>query len=180
MSIRSITHSKVRTIAALALGAGVLVGGSSLPAQAAPAAPAAVKACANADLSLSYRAGDAGAGHRYGKVILTNVSGHACRTGGYGGLSYVGGGNGTQIGAAATRTPGKVRSLVVRPGGRLISEVDEMVAQNYTRKTCRPAKVDGFRIYAPNQTKSQYVAHPTTGCRNGTVHLIAHRAFARP
>src|SRR5690349_9860193 len=83
-------------------------------------ATVAVRSCTNADRTASYRATDAGAGHRYGRLILTDASSSRCRTGGYGGLSYVGDGAGTQIGHAATRDPGTVRSYVVRPGQRLV------------------------------------------------------------
>ena len=53
-----------------------------------------------------------------------------------------GDGDGTQIGAAVTRDPGKVRSFVVRPGQRLVSGVDAVVAANYPVKRCHPAHVD--------------------------------------
>jgi hypothetical protein len=143
-------------------------------------ASGSVRSCTNADLTASYRATDAGAGHRYGKLILTNTSSTRCRTGGYGGLSYVGNGDGTQIGAAATRDAGTVRSFVVRPDQRLVSRVDAVVAANYSAKRCRPAHVDGFRVYVPNATKSQYVAHPTRGCENPKIHLLSHGPLHRP
>ena len=139
-----------------------------------------VRACTNADLTASYRATDAGVGHRYGRLVLTNTSDTSCRTGGYGGLSYVGDGDGTQIGAAATRDPGTVTSYVVRPGKRVVSDVDAVVAQNYPVKRCRPAQVDGFRVYVPNATESQYVAHATRGCKNPRIHLLSHGPFHRP
>jgi hypothetical protein len=158
----------------LALGTMVV------PVSTADAREAAAPQCVNADLHARYRATDAGMSHRYGRIILRNVSDHACRTGGYGGLSYVGGGNGTQIGAAADRTPSKVRTIVLQPGQRVVSAVSETVADVYPRRECRPAHVDGFRVYIPNETKSQYVKHPTTGCRSHKIHLISHKAYRRP
>ena len=141
---------------------------------------AETRQCGNADLSARYRRTDAGAGHRYGRIVLTNVSDTACRTGGYGGLSYVGHGDGTQIGAAADREPSPVRNIVLRPGERVRSDVSETVAQNYPKKRCRPVPVDGFRVYVPNATRSQFIEHPTTGCANPRVHLLSHRAYRRP
>jgi hypothetical protein len=148
------------------------------PATQAAATTAAVPGCRNVDLHARYRATDNAAGHRYGKIVLVNVSGHACRTGGFGGLSYVGYGNGTQVGAPATRQ-GTATSFVLRPGQRAVSRVDETVAQNYPRATCRPHPVDGFRVYVPNATRSQFIAHRTTGCRNPAVHLISHTAYRK-
>ena len=170
------TRSSVRAAAAGLLA--VLLGALLAPVGAG--ATVAVRSCTNADLTASYRATDAGAGHRFGRLILTNTSSSRCRTGGYGGLSYVGDGDGTQIGHAATRDPGTVRSYVVRPGQRLVSDVDALVAANYSVKRCRPAHVDGFRVYVPNSTTSQYVVHATRGCRNARIHLLSHGPLHRP
>jgi hypothetical protein len=69
---------------------------------------------------------------------------------------------------------------VVRPGQKVVSGVRETSAEPFPRHRCRPAHVDGFRVYLPDETRSQYVAHPTTGCRNAHVHLLSHRAYRRP
>lgn len=157
--------------AALALAAtGTVVG----PAAAAHAQPGE---CTNAELVASYHSRDAGAGHRYGVVALRNVSDTTCFVQGYGGLSYVGHGNGTQVGAAADRDRGRAPAVVLDPGERAVSRVDETVARNYPRRACSPVHVDGFRVYVPDSTASQYVAHPTTGCARSTVHLIGHQPY---
>jgi len=158
--------------------AGLVLAGLVVPSGAGQATT--VPACTNAELRASYHRTDAGMSHRYGRIVLKNVSDHACRTGGYGGLSYVGDGNGTQIGAAADRVPGRVRTIVVRPGQRVVSAVSATVASVYPRRECRRAHVDGFRVYIPNETRSQYIEHPTTGCRNDQVHLLSHKAYRRP
>lgn len=162
----------------LVLAAVVLLVGGLLVTPQAQAQ--SIGQCTNAELKASYRSSGAGLSHHYGRIVLRNVSGHACRTGGYGGVSYVGHGDGTQIGAAAERTRSRVRTLVVRPGQRVVSALDETSVAPYPRHRCRPAHVDGFRIYLPNATRSQYVVHPTTGCRNHRVHLLAHKAYRRP
>ncbi len=166
-----------RFVAAVALTVGLAVGpGSGMAVQATTGVPA----CTNDDLAVSYRHTDDATGHRFGVIRIKNVSDHACRTGGYGGVSYVGNGDGTQIGAAADREPGTVRHLVVQPGRRLVSPISETVAGNYPRHQCRPAHVDGFRVYVPDATESQYVVHPTRGCRNAKIHLLTHRPYRRP
>ena len=160
--------------AGLALAAGGLV--STLPAAAS-----GTPQCTNADLAASYRHSDDGAGHHYGLIVLRNTSGHACHTGGYGGVSYVGDGIGTQIGAPAVRTDsGAVATYVLSPGQRLRSPLDEVSAFNFSKQRCRRAHVDGFRVYVPNATRSQYVPHPTTGCRNHHVKLLFQKPLRRP
>jgi hypothetical protein len=157
-------------------GLGLALAGLLAPAPASASTPA----CTNADLTASYHRHDAGMGHTYGWIALRNTSGHACHTGGYGGISYVGDGNGTQIGAPAVRESGRVATYVLLPGQRLRSPIDEVTALNFPRSTCRPHHVDGFRIYVPNSTHSQYVARPTTGCLNHHVKLIFQKPYRRP
>ena len=89
----------------------------------------------------------------------------------------MGGGDGTQVGAAADREEATAHRVVLAPGERALSRVTETVAQNYPRRRCHPVHVDGFRVYAPDTTRSSFVAHPTTGCRNDAVHLLSHRPF---
>lgn len=159
------------TTAALAIAATGTLVGTATPAHAQPGE------CGNSDVRASYQARDAGAGHRYGVIRLTNVTDTTCSVRGYGGLSYVGHGDGTQIGAAADRDAGRVRTVVLDPGESVVSRVDETVAANYPRGTCRPTKVDGFRVYVPDSRVSQYVAHRTTGCANSNIHTLGHQPF---
>jgi hypothetical protein len=139
-----------------------------------------VPECTNAELVASYHSTGAATSHRYGRIVLENRSDHACTTRGFGGLSYVGGGDGTQVGAAADRTPSRKPTLVVHPDEKVVSAVAATTTAAYSRRRCRPAHVDGFRVYLPDETRSQYVPHPTTGCRNPDIHMLAHRAYRRP
>ncbi|GAA1927830.1 DUF4232 domain-containing protein [Nocardioides hwasunensis] len=182
---RSLWHRSLWSMLALcgfALAASLHLNGAP-PAQAAavsaPSSSSAVPECRSADLRADYRARDAATGHRFGVIRLRNVSDRTCVVQGYGGLSYVGGGDGTQVGAAADRDPGQARRVVLQPGERARSEISETVAQNYPRARCRPTPVDGFRVYVPDSTRSQFVARPTTGCRNDAVHLLSHKPFHR-
>lgn len=181
----------VRFLAAGVTAAGLTAAAATsllAPAQAAPAgggaasaasAVAAVPACSNDDVTASYRVTDAGMSHVYGRLVLTNISAGACSIHGYGGLSYVGHGDGTQIGAAADRTPGKIRTVVLASGEKAVSLVEETSTGPYPRRKCRPTKVDGFRVYVPGATAAQFLEHRTTGCRNGAVHLLAHQPYRR-
>jgi hypothetical protein len=133
--------------------------------------------CTNANLTAKYKASDAATSHYYGRIILRNTSDHTCWVRGYGGLSYVGHGNGTQIGAAADRIPSRKPRTVLEPGEKVRSRVVETSYAPYPKKECRPTKVDGFRVYIPDETRSQFIPHETTGCANPEVHLLAHKAY---
>ncbi|UFN43669.1 DUF4232 domain-containing protein [Nocardioides okcheonensis] len=133
--------------------------------------------CRASQLDADYRARDAAAGHRYGVVRLRNVGDRACVVQGYGGLSYVGGGDGAEVGAPADREPATAHRVVLAPGERALSRVSETVAGNYPRSRCHPVPVDGFRVYAPDATRAFFVEHATTGCAADAVHLLSHRPF---
>ena len=135
-------RTSMTRISALVIAALAATGVAVVPA-ATTAVAASLPACHAADVALHYRATDSGAGHRYGRIVMKNTSTHACTSGGFGGLSYVGDGDGTQIGAAADRE-GTWHAFTLQPGQRAYSPVDEVVAQNYPKATCRPAAVDGF------------------------------------
>jgi hypothetical protein len=147
------------------------------PAAAPDRALATVPQCTNDDLTASYRGGDAAMSHVYGRIVLRNTSDEACWVRGYGGLSYVGGGDGTQVGAAADRFGTRKPRTVLEPGDKVRSRVVETSAAPYPKKKCKPRDVDGFRVYVPDETRSQFVAHPTTGCANPEVHLLRHKAY---
>ena len=115
--------------------------------------------------------------HVYGRIVLRNTSDEACFVKGYGGLSYVGEGNGTQIGAPADRTPTATPKTVLEPGDKVASAIWRRRSRRTRGEECRPTKVDGFRVYVPDETRSIFIEHKTTGCANPKVHLLAHKAY---
>jgi hypothetical protein len=159
--------------------AGSVLGGVMMlaPSGSAATGQAGVAECTNANLTAKYKGGDAAMSHVYGRIILRNTSDETCWVKGYGGLSYVGGGNGSQVGAPADRTPSNSPKVTLAPGDKVRSAVAETSYSPYPRKECRPTKVDGFRVYVPDETHSQFIKHPTTGCANPKVHLLQHKAY---
>ena len=83
-----VTRFVSRRILAGSAAAVIAVGAALVPSAAAQAA--GPPRCHNADLHATFHHTDSGASHRFGRIVLKNVSHHSCRTGGYGGVSYVG------------------------------------------------------------------------------------------
>jgi hypothetical protein len=160
-------------VAAIAIG-GVMM---TAPRGDAAAGTRATAECTNAQVTASYKGGDAAMSHVYGRIVLRNTSDVSCWIRGYGGLSYVGGGNGQQVGAAADRTPSAQPKVVLAPGDKVRSAVVETSTGPYSKKECQPTPVDGFRVYLPDETRSQFIAHETTGCANDAIHLLTHKAY---
>jgi uncharacterized protein DUF4232 len=159
--------------------AGAVAGGVMLTAPSGNAASGAraTAECTNAEVTATYHGADAAMSHVYGRIVLRNTSEASCWVRGYGGLSYVGGGDGRQVGAAADRTPGATPKVVLAPGDKARSLVVETSTGPYPKRKCRPTPVDGFRVYLPDQTASQFIEHETTGCANSSIHLLSHTAY---
>jgi len=166
--------SGVTTVVAAVVAGGVMM---LAPSGAAATGARAVPECTKPDLSAKYKGGDAATSHVFGRIILHNISAKPCFVQGYGGLSYVGGGNGTQVGAPADRTPSNTPKTVLQPGDKVRSAVSETSTAPYPKNICRPTKVDGFRVYVPDETHAFFIPHPTTGCANPKVHLLEHKAY---
>jgi len=132
-------------------------------------------ACTVDDLSVTVRPAEGGgaAGSQYTEILLTNTADQPCTTGGFGGVSYVGGGSGTQVGAPAKRAKkNEVETFTLRPGQSAVQVLREVRAENYDDAECEPQPVDGLRIYPPNETRSLYAEHATTGCADDGVDLL--------
>jgi hypothetical protein len=116
----------------------------------AAASSRAVPRCGTADLTVSLKQAGAAAGTAYYRIVFRNHTGHACSLTGYPGVSYVAGTAGRQVGPAASRDPGHIRTVVI-PSGRtahaLLREADTL---NYSKSTCQPRHVRGLRVYPPN------------------------------
>ena len=160
-------------VAAIAIGAVMMTAPHSEAATGGRVTPE----CTNAELIASYQGNDAAMSHVYGRIVLRNTSETTCWIRGYGGLSYVGGGDGKQVGAAADRTPSNKPKVVLAPGDKVRSAVVETSSGPYPKKQCQPTPVDGFRVYLPDETRSQFIEHQTTGCANDEIHLLAHKAY---
>jgi hypothetical protein len=148
------------------------------PTPAAPAAggattttkarTAASNECKANDLRLAVGASDGSAGHVYAQLTFTNISSSNCVMQGWPGVSYVTGDNGTQVGSPAARDGSKGSELTLTPGGVSSATVEMTDVGVFNGSACQPTPVRGFRVYAPDDTASLYVARPTTGCMGAT------------
>ena len=166
------TKSILTIICTAALAAATLV--------ATPAtAQATVPHCSTSALAASLVNLQGTAGSRIGDLRLTNISRGTCWTRGYPGVSYVGFGNGTQIGRAATWDAGAVRTISLAPRQHADAPVRMVDVQNYPASVCRPTAVDGLRVYVPGSRLAKFIPFHTTGCRSTAVSTIFVRPLAR-
>ncbi len=139
-----------------------------------PATDTTGRRCLAAALRPATQKSGVAAGSVYLTIGLTNIGTTTCTLFGYPGVSIVGHGNGTQIGAAAQRDTTKKPSTVTLAVGHSTTFV-LVVAQaaNYPPADCSTVMADGFRIYPPGSTDAVYLADKgVTGCAKSTAKLL--------
>jgi Protein of unknown function (DUF4232) len=150
---------------------------SAVTPSASPATSAAAATCHTSGLRIRFADDEGGgaAGSVYGTITFTNTAKLTCSLRGFPGVSYVGKGNGTQIGAAADHDNDTVSRVTLAPGKKAVATLRRTNAGNYASE-CHKKKVDGLRIYPPASTTSAFVKFPSTGCSNKKVHLLSVNA----
>lgn len=158
--------------------------GSSSPRPTATSTSQPVQGqCATSDLSGSIGPGGGGAaGSVEVTLVLTNNGSSQCSLQGWPGVSFVGDGNGTQLGNAADFDRNSPHDTVVlQPGGTAQAALKIVQAMNYPEADCKPQKADGFRVYPPGSTDSLFIKDSSvTACTTTTVTLLTVRALVAP
>jgi hypothetical protein len=135
--------------------------------------------CLTSQLTVTLGPGaGGGAGHEYPNLVLTNKGGTPCTVVGYPGVSFVGNGNGTQLGAAATREAAgiPITTLTLAAGASAHSQLNITAAGNYDPTACKPKVADGLRVYPPDETHSIFVASTAyTACQSASIVVIQVR-----
>ncbi|ROQ37164.1 uncharacterized protein DUF4232 [Frondihabitans sp. PhB188] len=150
---------------------------SATPTKTTPAGGGGttVSSCTSSNLAASIAEGDGGAAGTIGiTLVLTNKGSASCTLQGWPGVSLVGGGTGTQIGAAAKfdrTTPHGTVTLA--SGSTAKADLRYLQAGNFDRAKCKPTATDGFRVYPPGQKASVFAAYKgVTGCKSTSVQLL--------
>jgi hypothetical protein len=129
-------------------------------------APNSNELCGAGDVKLTLGEGDAAAGSAYHPLLITNTKADPCTVQGFPGVSYVAGDDGHQVGAAAYRSGTKGDPVQLAPGQTAAAVIQFVNVHNYPDDICRPTPVRGLRIYLPQETDSNFVPMPGTGCAN--------------
>ena len=134
----------------------------------------AVATCSVNDLSVTLGTFDGAAGSEYVPIKFTNTSSTPCELHGFPGVSFVGKGNGTQLGAAADWDTSKaIVQNTLQPNAVVVANLKIALAANYDSSECQPLAADGLRVYPPHSTESAFVQTSNlTACQNNSVHLL--------
>jgi hypothetical protein len=94
-------------------------------------------------------------------------------------VSFVGDGNGTQIGAPAKLDrSGANPTVTLAPGQTASAPLRIVQAANLEPGNCTTRQPDGFRVYPPGSKQSLFIASTAyTACRQQSAELLSVRAF---
>jgi len=151
---------------------------TAAPADGGTASGAGTCTVASLAGSITY-GGGGGAGSQYRNLALRNTGKASCTLQGWPGVSFVGGGDGQQIGAAATLERNSPHPTVtLAPGATAYAALRIVQAVNYEPGTCTEETPDGYRVYPPGSKQALFV--PWTddkACTETSLHLLSVRAF---
>jgi hypothetical protein len=178
-SRRSVRRAAIGLTAAVALGTGSAVWATS--SASAAQASAAVPGCTAGDLAVwvNLQEAQGAAGTFYYPLEFTNISGHACATGAYPGVSATGA-NGQQLGDAAARNtiyPGRV--VTIPAGGTahaLLSYGDVEVSTS----GCKPETAQQLKVYPPRSYTAIGTFFDLPGCTVGGSHVYLRVSVIEP
>ncbi|GMA29194.1 hypothetical protein GCM10025874_24470 [Arenivirga flava] len=94
------------------------------------------------------------------RLVLVNEGAASCSLQGWPGVSFVGGGDGTQLGEPATQDrSGRYgdATVVLEPGGSAYAPLMVEQALNYSNADCQSRDADGFRVYPPGDEGSLFI-----------------------
>lgn len=166
--------------AAVVLGIGSAAWATA-SASAAPAAPAAtVPRCTAADLAVwvNEEAAQGAAGTAYYPLEFTNTSGHACRTGGYPGVSATDA-SGRQLGNPAARDPVFAGHTVVIPAGGTAHALLGYGDVEVSTSGCKPKAAAQLKVYPPNSLTAIDAFFSRPACTVGG-HVYLRVAVVQP
>ncbi|WP_242089855.1 DUF4232 domain-containing protein [Curtobacterium sp. DN_7.5] len=136
--------------------------------------------CATSALAVGEEPGSGGAaGSTVFHITLENTGSTTCTLQGWPGVSFVGGGTGKQIGAAATLDRSAPHPTVtLKPGQVAVAPLKVGQAGNYSTADCSPVTPDGFRVYPPGSKTSLFLKDSGhQACRAADAPLLSVQAF---
>ena len=149
------------------VGAGGIIAGAPAIAARRPASPPRRCTLAQLDVGATVPSGAGAAGSTALLLTFRDTADVACVLDGFPGVSFVGGGDGTQLGVSARRT-GAAQTVTLEPGRTTTALVRVADAGSYPETSCDPTAADGLRVYPPGSTEAAFVRYPTKACRGST------------
>ena len=132
--------------------------------------PLEPQTCTTDNSSVALGEPDGAAGSTFIPLIFTNTGSEPCTLEGFPTVAFVGGGDGTQIGAAATddTATSPVEVITVDPGTSAEATLKITTAGN----VCEPVDVDGLRVTPPGSGDAFFIEETAYDACAGDVSIM--------
>lgn len=144
----------------------------SPPASPAPAPTPGT--CPTSGLSIGVANQQGAAGSVIMDLTFTNKGSSDCQLYGFPGVSLVGTGDGSQLGAPATREEVPAETVELTPGATATAALRIARAENFDESSCGLVPADGLRIYPPGDREAAFVElEGISGCASESTELLS-------
>lgn len=130
--------------------------------------------CPTSGLTIGVSNQQGAAGSMLMDLTFTNSGSSDCELYGFPGVSLVGTGDGSQLGAPATREDVPAETVELRPGDTATAALRITRAENFEEGSCGLVPADGLRIYPPGDTEAAFVELDSiSGCGSENMELLS-------
>ena len=146
------------------------------PTQTETPPPLQPQTCTTDNSSVALGEPDGAAGSTFIPLIFTNTGSEPCTLEGFPTVEFVGDGDGTQIGDAATQdtATSPVELITLDPGTSAEATLKITTAGN----VCEPVDVDGFRVIPPGSSDAFFVDESSYDACAGDVSIMTVSAVS--
>lgn len=130
--------------------------------------------CPTSGLAIGVSNQQGAAGSMLMDLTFTNNGSSDCELHGFPGVSLVGTGDGSQLGAPATREDVPAETVELQPGDTATAALRITRAENFEAGSCGLVPADGLRIYPPGDTEAAFVELDSiSGCVSENIELLS-------
>jgi hypothetical protein len=146
------------------------------PTETVSPPPLEPQTCTTDNSTVEFGEPDGAAGSTFIPLIFTNTGSEPCTLEGFPTVEFVGDGDGTQVGAAATEdaATSPVELITVDPGTSAQATLKITTAGN----VCEPVAVDGFRVIPPGSSDAFFIEETAYDACAGDVSIMTVSAVS--
>jgi hypothetical protein len=146
------------------------------PTETVSPPPLEPQTCTTDNSSVAFGEPDGAAGSTFIPLIFTNTGSDPCTLEGFPTVEFVGDGDGTQVGDAATEdtATSPVEVITLDPGTSAEATLKITTAGN----VCEPVDVDGFRVIPPGSSDAFFIEESSYDACDGDVSIMTVSAVS--
>ncbi|MGI5245182.1 DUF4232 domain-containing protein [Dactylosporangium sp. CA-139066] len=139
--------------------------------------------CRTADVQVTHGRpgrGDEADGNQHDWIVFTNTGDHACTLLGYPGVSWIAGPDAATVNKPAVRDFSRQTAARITLAPQQQAHAEIFWPRPDAVANCNPVRIDGYRVYVPDEKASVFVAAPFDVCSTEGVGLATIEPVVLP